>query len=254
MLEDIMKLGRKFATVAAATLLPLAALGFWQTSASAEGLLPVAVPAPAIDEPASGNLETAVFAGGCFWGVQGVFQHVKGVKSAVAGYAGGTEPNPTYEDVGSETTGYAESVEVKFDPSVVSYGKLLQIFFSVIADPTTLDQQGNDVGSSYRSALFVMNDAQKNVAAAYIGQLDQAHLYPSRIVTTVTPYTTFYKAEDYHQDNAFTMKVNAGYLAYFDEPKIADFKKMYADLWQKQPVLVFSSNATQGAPQPFLTD
>jgi peptide-methionine (S)-S-oxide reductase len=247
-----MTIGRRITTAALVTLVPLAGLGIWQGTANAEGLLPVTTPAPAIDEPAKGSLETAVFAGGCFWGVQGVFQHVKGVKSAVSGYAGGTTPNPSYEEVSSETTGHAESVEVKFDPSVVSYGKLLQIFFSVITDPTTLDRQGNDVGSSYRSALFVMNDAQKKVASAYIAQLDKAHVYPSRIVTTVTPYTNFYPAEDYHQDNAFTMKVNPGYLAYFDEPKIADFKKMYAGLWQAKPVLVFASNASQGAPQPFL--
>jgi peptide-methionine (S)-S-oxide reductase len=247
-----MTFGRKIATTALITLIPLAGLGIWQGSANAEGLLPVTIPAPATDEPAPGGIETAVFAGGCFWGVQGVFQHVKGVKSAVSGYAGGTTSNPSYEEVSSETTGHAESVEVKFDPSVVSYGKLLQIFFSVITDPTTLDRQGNDVGSSYRSALFVMNDAQKKVASAYISQLDQAHVFPAKVVTTVTPYTNFYPAEDYHQDNAFTMKVNAGYLAYFDEPKIADFKKMYAGLWQAKPVLVFASNATQGASQPFL--
>jgi peptide-methionine (S)-S-oxide reductase len=247
-----MKLNGKFAAVALVVLVPIAGLGLWQTSANAEGLLPVTVPAPAVDEPASGHLETAVFAGGCFWGVQGVLQHVKGVKSAMAGYAGGTAPNPTYEEVGTESTGYAESVEVKFDPSVVSYGKLLQIFFSVIADPTTLNQQGDDVGTSYRSAVFVMNGAQQKVAAAYIAQLDGAKVFPSKIVTTVTPYTTFYNAEDYHQDNAFTMKVNAGYLSFFDEPKIANMKKMYPGLWQNKPVLVFAANANQGASQPFL--
>jgi peptide-methionine (S)-S-oxide reductase len=249
-----MKLGKTISTAALVTLVPLAGLGLWHTSANAEGLLPVTVPPPAVDEPASGTSETAIFAGGCFWGVQGVFQHVKGVKSAVSGYAGGTKPHPTYEEVGSETTGYAESVKVVFDPQVVSYGKLLQIFFSVIADPTTLNQQGNDVGTSYRSALFVLNDAQKQVAADYIAQLDKAKLFPSQIVTTVTPYTTFFQAEDYHQDNAFTMKVNAGYLAYFDEPKIADMKKLYPALWQEKPVLVFASNASQGARQPFLSD
>jgi peptide-methionine (S)-S-oxide reductase len=249
-----MKLGRKIATAAMVTLAPLAGIGLWQTSANAEGLLPVTIPPPAVDEPAGGKVETAVFAGGCFWGVQGVFQHVRGVESAVAGYAGGTTPHPTYEEVGQENTGYAESVEVKFDPSVVSYGKLLQIFFSVITDPTTLDQQGNDVGSSYRSALFVMNDAQKKIAADYIAQLDKAKVFPAKIVTTVTPYTNFYRAEDYHQDDAFTMKVNPGYLTYFDEPKIADFKQMYPGLWKVKPVLVFAADASQGAPQPFLTE
>jgi peptide-methionine (S)-S-oxide reductase len=249
-----MKLGKMISTAALVTLVPLAGLGLWQTGANAEGLLPVTVPPPAIDEPAGGSTETAVFAGGCFWGVQGVFQHVKGVKSAVSGYAGGTKPHPSYEEVSTETTGYAESVKVVFDPHVVSYGTLLQIFFSVITDPTTLNRQGNDVGSSYRSALFVLNDAQKKVATDYIAQLEKAEVFPSKIVTTVTPYTTFYQAEDYHQDNAFTMKVNPGYLAYFDEPKIADMKKFYPDLWQEKPVLVFASNVSQGAPQAFLSE
>jgi peptide-methionine (S)-S-oxide reductase len=231
-------------TLALATIVPLAALGLTTLPSIAEGVLPVSAPAPAIDEPArSATTETAVFAGGCFWGVQGVFQHVKGVKSAISGYAGGTVDNPTYEMVGSETTGHAESVKVEFDPSVVTYGKLLQIFFSVITDPTTLNYQGNDYGTSYRSALFVMNDAQKKVAEDYIAQLDAAKIYPDKIVTEVTPFTNFFQAEDYHQDNAYTMKVNPGYLAYFDEPKIADMKAQFPDYWVDKPVLVFASNA-----------
>ena len=229
--------------VSLAILVPMVGLGLWTASASAEGLLPVAAPAPTVDEPAASAMETAVFAGGCFWGVQGVFQHVKGVQSAIAGYSGGTVANPTYEQVGTEQTGHAESVKVVFDPKQVSYGKLLQIFFSVITDPTTLNLQGNDAGTSYRSALFVMNDDQAKVAKAYIEQLDAAKIYPAKIVTEVTPYTNFYQAEDYHQDNAYTMKVNPGYLAYFDEPKIADFKAKYADFWMDKPVLVFASNA-----------
>ena len=226
-----------------AVLVPMVGLGLWNATVSAEGLLPVNAPAPTVDEPAAAATETAVFAGGCFWGVQGVFQHVKGVQSAIAGYSGGTLANPTYEQVGSETTGHAESVKVEFDPKVVSYGKLLQIFFSVVTDPTTLNLQGNDVGTSYRSALFTMNDEQAKVASAYIAQLDAAKAYPSKIVTEVTPYTNFYQAEDYHQDNAFTMKVNPGYLAYFDEPKIADMKAKFTDFWMDKPVLVFASNA-----------
>src|SRR5690606_18085647 len=130
-------------------------------------------------------------AGGCFWGVQGVFQHVKGVKSAVSGYAGGHLENPSYEDVVMETTGHAEAVKVEFDPTQVTYGQLLQVFFSVTTDPTTLNRQGNDVGPSYRSALFVMNDSQAEVARAYIAQLDDAKVYPGAIVTEVTPYTNF---------------------------------------------------------------
>lgn len=229
----------KLAPLAATALL---AIGLSSVAAQAEGLLPVRVPAPLVDETARSGTETAVFAGGCFWGVQGVFQHVKGVKSAVSGYAGGHVPNPGYELVTSETTGHAESVKVEFDPKVVTYGQLLQIFFSVIADPTTLDRQGNDVGSSYRSALFVMDDEQKKVASAYIDQLGKAGVYPREIVTEVTPYSNFYTAEDYHQDNAYTMKVNPGYLAYFDEPKIADMKAMYPKLWTERPALVFAEN------------
>lgn len=235
---------KRLARAAAVTVLvPLAGLGLWNMSANAEGLLPVSIPAPVIDAPAIGHTETAVFAGGCFWGVQGVFQHVKGVTSAVSGYSGGTVANPTYEDVSSETTGHAEAVLVTFDPTEVTYGTLLRIFFSVITDPTTLNYQGNDHGTSYRSALFTMSETQKTVATAYIAQLDAAKVFPSKIVTEVTPYSNFYQAEDYHQDNAYTQKVNIGYLQYFDLPKIADMKAMYGELWMDKPVLVFASNA-----------
>ena len=227
---------------ALAVLVPLAGLGLWHASANAEGLLPLKVPAPTVDETSTASSETAVFAGGCFWGVQGVFQHVKGVQSAVSGYAGGTVANPTYEQVGSEQTGHAEAVEVVFDPHQVSYGQLLQIFFSVITDPTTKDRQGNDFGTSYRSALFYMNADQQKVATAYIAQLEAAKAFPAPIVTEVTKYTNFYQAEDYHQDNAFTMKVNVGYLMAFDEPKIGDMKTLYPGLWVEKPVLVFASN------------
>jgi peptide-methionine (S)-S-oxide reductase len=213
-----------------------------QNGAAAEGA--VTVPLPAVDEPAGTAPETAVFAGGCFWGVQGVFQHVKGVESAVSGYAGGKTANPTYEDVTTETTGHAEAVKVTFDPKQVSYGKLLQIFFSVVADPTTLNFQGNDHGTSYRSAIFTMGDAQKKVADAYVAQLDAAKVFPAKIVTEVTPYTNFFQAEDYHQDNATTLNVNAGYIQYFDLPKIANLKAMFPDVWKDKPVLVFASNAT----------
>lgn len=228
---------------AAAAFGALATFGLWSGTASAEGLLPVIIPPPAVDAPAAGTSATAVFAGGCFWGVQGVFQHVRGVTSAVSGYAGGTTENPTYEDVLTETTGHAEAVRVEYDPSVVSYGKLLHIFFSVITDPTTLNRQGNDVGPSYRSALFTLDDEQARVASAYIAQLDAAGAYPGPIVTEVTAYTNFFVAEDYHQDNAYTMRVNPGYLAYFDLPKIADMKTHFADYWVQQPVLVFADNA-----------
>jgi peptide-methionine (S)-S-oxide reductase len=231
-----------FKLAALAVLVPLAGAGIWSAAANAEGILPLKVPAPAVDETNAAASETAVFAGGCFWGVQGVFQHVVGVKSAVAGYAGGTVPNPTYEVVGTEKTGHAESVEVVFDPKKVSYGQLLQIFFSVVTDPTTLNYQGNDYGTSYRSALFTMNDEQKKVASAYIAQLQAAKVFPGAIVTEVTAYTNFFQAEDYHQDNAYTEKVNPGYLDYFDEPKIANMKSYYPAMWMEKPVLVFAAN------------
>jgi peptide-methionine (S)-S-oxide reductase len=234
--------GRGLRAAALALVIPLGGFALWQSTASAEGLLPVTAPAPAVDESASGKLETAVFAGGCFWGVQGVFQHVVGVKSAVSGYAGGTVADPSYELVSLEQTGHAESVKVVYDPGKVTYGKLLQIFFSVITDPTSRNRQGNDVGPSYRSALFVMNDEQKKIATAYIDQLEKAGVFPRDIVTEVTPYTNFYQAEDYHQDNAYTMRVNPTYLTYFDIPKIKDFEAMYPALWTARPVLVFDAN------------
>jgi peptide-methionine (S)-S-oxide reductase len=204
----------------------------------------VKIPAPTVDEAPGGGLETAILAGGCFWGVQGVFQHVAGVESAVSGYAGGKLANPSYEDVTTETTGHAEAVKITFDPKQVSYGKLLQIFFSVVHDPTTLNYQGNDYGTSYRSALFVQSDQQKKVAGAYIAQLNAGKFFPATIVTEVTPYTNFYQAEDYHQDNATTLKVNPGYLRAFDLPKIANLKAMFPEVWHDQPKLVFAANAS----------
>jgi peptide-methionine (S)-S-oxide reductase len=227
--------------IAAAIALPLG-MTFLSAGNAAEDA--VKIPAPAMDEPVSGDTETVVLAGGCFWGVQGVFAHVKGVASAVSGYAGGTVANPSYEQVGSETTGHAEAVKITFDPKQVSFGKLLQIFFSVTQNPTELNYQGSDQGTSYRSAVFTMSDAQKKVADAYVGQLDAANVFPAKIVTEVTPYTNFYQAEDYHQDNGTTLKVNAGYVEFFDLPKIANLKAMFPDVWRDKPVLVFASNET----------
>jgi peptide-methionine (S)-S-oxide reductase len=208
---------------------------------AAEGA--VSIPKPAIDEPAGDQPEVAVFAGGCFWGVQAVFEHVKGVISAVDGYAGGTVPNPTYEQVGGEQTGHAESVQVTFDPKQVSYGTLLHVLFSVVMDPTEKDFQGPDHGSSYRSAIFTTSDAQKKVADAYVAELDAAKVFPAPIVTEVTPYTNFYRAEDYHQDNGITLKVNAGYVEFNDVPKVNDLKSLFPELWQEKPKTVFPENA-----------
>ena len=212
--------------------------------ANAERIGPVVqIPPPALDEPATKGSETAIFAGGCFWGIQGVFQHVKGVESAISGYAGGTVDSPSYEQVSSETTGHAESVKVTFDPSQVTYGKLLQVFFSVAHDPTELNHQGPDMGTSYRSALFTMTDEQAKVAKAYIAQLDAAKAYSNKIVTEVTPYANFFRAEDYHQDAATTININPGYIEYFDIPKIAALKATFPALYRDKPVLVFASNA-----------
>ncbi|HZP21083.1 MAG TPA: peptide-methionine (S)-S-oxide reductase MsrA [Bauldia sp.] len=233
---------RPLVPLALAALVAVPVAGWLSQSSAAEP--PVAIPAPVVDEPAGNGLETAIFAGGCFWGVQGVFQHVAGVESAISGYAGGTLKNPSYEDVTTETTGHAESVKVTFDPKKVTYGKLLQIFFSVVHNPTQLNYQGPDHGPSYRSALFVMNDAQKKVAEAYIAQLDAAKVFPARIVTEVTPYTNFYQAEDYHQDATTTISINPGYITYNDLPKIENLRKMFPEVWQEKAKLVFASNAS----------
>jgi len=206
---------------------------------AAEGA--VIIPAPALDQTnPSDGLETAIFAGGCFWGVQGVFQHVIGVDSAVSGYAGGTTVDPSYKDVLTETTGHAESVQVTFDPKQVTYGKLLQIFFSVAHDPTQLNRQGPDVGTQYRSAIFTLSAEQKRVADAYIDQLGATGAYNGAIVTEVTPLDAFYRAEDYHQDYA-TLHPNSRYIATFDAPKIANLKRLMPEVYRDKPVLVGSA-------------
>jgi peptide-methionine (S)-S-oxide reductase len=162
---------------------------------------PVVVAPPAVDNPkAPGSPQTAVLAGGCFWGVQGVFEHVRGVQKVVAGYAGGDRSTAQYETVSSGSTGHAESVKITFDPAAISYGQILQIAFSVVHDPTQLNRQGPDVGTQYRSAIFYADETQKHIAEAYIGQLDSSHAFPRPIVTRVDPLRGFYPAEDYHQD------------------------------------------------------
>jgi peptide-methionine (S)-S-oxide reductase len=195
----------------------------------------VAEPATPINSPL--RTERAVFAGGCFWGVQAVFQHTKGVTSAVSGYAGGTLPGPSYRQVSSGRTGHAEAVEVTFDPKEISYGRLLQIYFSVAHDPTQLNRQGPDEGTQYRSEIFAVDDAQQRVAAAYIAELDKAHVFPGRIVTKVEPLQAFYPAESYHQDYA-TLHPDSTYIEVYDLPKISNLKKLYPDLYRDQPVLV----------------
>ncbi|MGA9306277.1 MAG: peptide-methionine (S)-S-oxide reductase MsrA, partial [Candidatus Sulfotelmatobacter sp.] len=176
-----------------------------------------AVPSPVVDEAkaAAKGKETAVVAGGCFWGIQAVFQHVKGVRSATAGYSGGTVKNPDYEMVSSGETGHAESVQIVYDPSQVTYGELLRVFFSVALDPTELNRQGPDTGTQYRSVIFYSNDEQKHIAEAYIAQLDQAKVYPHKIVTQVVPLQAFYEAEDYHQNYA-EMHPSDPYIVFND--------------------------------------
>jgi peptide-methionine (S)-S-oxide reductase len=190
------------------------------------------VPPPSTDVPPAmqPGKQTAVFAGGCFWGVQAVFQRVKGVVTTAAGYSGGSAKTATYRQVITETTGHAESVEVIYDPSRITYGRLLQIFFSVAHDPTQLNRQGPDVGTSYRSAIFYTNEEQKRVATAYIAQLDQQKVFPGPIVTEVTPLKAFYRAEDYHQDYAYH-NPNNPYIEVCDRPKIAALKEQYPELF-----------------------
>jgi peptide-methionine (S)-S-oxide reductase len=190
------------------------------------------LPAPSVDEQhPSAKHETAVFAGGCFWGVQTVFQRVKGVTATTAGYSGGTADTATYDQVSSEKTGHAESVKVVFDPSRISYGTLLRIFFSVVHDPTELNRQGPDVGTSYRSVIFFTSPEQQKIATAYIAQLDTAHAFPKPIVTQVIPLKAFYNGEDYHQDYAEKNPDNP-YIQVCDVPKTAALKLQFPELFQ----------------------
>ncbi|WP_434110546.1 peptide-methionine (S)-S-oxide reductase MsrA [Paraburkholderia caffeinilytica] len=200
----------------------------------------VVIAPPAVDEPvsaATAHEETAVFAGGCFWGVQGVFQHVKGVTKAVAGYSGGQRNTAQYETVSGGETGHAESVQVTFDPTKVTYGQLLQVYFSVIQDPTELNRQGPDSGTQYRSAVFPLNDTQRHVAQSYIAQLEKAHAFPAPIVTRTEPFKAFYPAESYHQ-NYLTLHPNSAYIAIYDMPKIANLKRLFPTLYRDKAVLV----------------
>jgi len=191
------------------------------------------IPAAAEDAPLapSPDRQTAVFAGGCFWGTQSVFERVKGVLATTAGYAGGSAKTATYDQVTTETTGHAESVRVVYDPSKITYGQLLSIFFSVAHDPTQLNRQGNDVGTSYRSAIFYTSEDQRKISMAYIAQLDAAHVFPKPIVTQLTPLLGFYDAEGYHQDYALHHPDNP-YIQVCDRPKIEALKQQFPELFQ----------------------
>lgn len=190
------------------------------------------IPPAKLDAPlaVAAGKQTAVFAGGCFWGTQAVFERVKGVLKTTAGYSGGSAETATYRQVITETTGHAESVEVIYDPAQITYGQLLRIFFSVAHDPTQLNRQGPDVGTSYRSAIFYVNEEQKRIAMAYIAELDAAKVFPARIVTEVSPLKAFYAGEDYHQD--FALKnPDHPYIQVCDLPKIAELKRQFPELF-----------------------
>jgi peptide-methionine (S)-S-oxide reductase len=220
----------RFLTVAAVLVVVFVGVGIY-SRAGAAGKPPV--PAAATDESLahSPSKEVAVFSGGCFWGVQGVFERIKGVVDTTAGYAGGSKETATYDQVTTETTGHAESVRVVYDPSQITYGQLLRVFFSVAHDPTQLNRQGPDVGTSYRSAIFTTSDEQRRISQAYIAQLDQAHVFPRPIVTQVTPLKGFYDAESYHQDYALH-NPNNPYILVCDRPKIEALKQQFPELFK----------------------
>ena len=210
----------------------LLALLLGATACNAKTSAGVALPAPTNDAKlaTTSSQQTVVVAGGCFWGVQAVFQHVKGVISATSGYAGGTMKNPDYETVSSGRTGHAESVQIVYDPSKITYGELLRVFFSVAHDPTELNRQGPDEGTQYRSVIFYGNDEQKQIAESYIAQLDGAKVFSHRIVTQVVPLKAFYPAEAYHQNYA-TLHPDNPYIAYNDAPKVEHLRKEFPDLY-----------------------
>ena len=220
---------------AAAPLLILSA--FWLGAPASADEEPRLVPPPALDEPARGGPEVAVVAGGCFWGVQGVFQHVKGVSSAVSGYDGGEASTAHYDMTSRGDTGHAESVRITFNPAEISYGRILQIYFSVAHDPTEFNRQGPDSGTQYRSAIFPADDEQAKVAKAYIAQLDAAHVFGAAVVTKVEPGRTFYPAEEYHQDFLF-LNPSHPYIVFNDLPKVENLKRLFPAAYRADPVLV----------------
>jgi peptide-methionine (S)-S-oxide reductase len=228
-------LGAGAISVATTVIVPASSAAGWVAQEKAR-----VIPPPSVEEPASqAKSETAVLAGGCFWGVQGVFQHVKGVSRAVSGYAGGRKNTANYETVSLGTSGHAESVQVVFDPRQISYGRLLQVFFSVAHDPTQLNRQGPDFGTQYRSTIFPASPEQERVARAYIAQLNDARAFESKIVTTIEMDRAFYEAEDYHQD-FLTRNPTHRYIVVNDLPKIEELKRVFPQLYRASPVLVGS--------------
>jgi len=224
---------------AAATILLLAVgvgvMSQWPSRADEANVL---LPAPTLDQPlAAEEVQTAVLAGGCFWGMQGVFQHVKGVRQVLAGYSGGAKGTASYEEVSTGETGHAESVEIKFDPAQISYGAILRIYFSVAHDPTELNRQGPDEGTQYRSAVFFADESQQKIAQAYITQLDGAHSFSRPIATRVDPLTGFFPAEAYHQD-FLLHNPTYPYIVINDLPKIDQLKQLFPEEYRDQPVTV----------------
>jgi peptide-methionine (S)-S-oxide reductase len=230
-----MTLVARFLTSLGLPAIVLAGLAAWPAAADTAQV----VPPPQADVPATEGpaLQTAVLSGGCFWGVQGVFEHVKGVDRVLSGYAGGTAETANYETVSSGRTGHAESVEIQFDPKTISYGQLLQIFFSVALDPTEVDRQGPDSGTQYRSEIFVRDEAQQKVAQGYIAQLDKAGVYHRPIATRVDKLDGFYPAEGYHQDYLLRHPESM-YIMINDLPKVANLKRLFPTVYQETPVTV----------------
>ena len=234
-------LGRWWLATAAILAGAALMLGPWGPGPTVGGERAVTIPSPTLDNPkAAGPTQTAVLAAGCFWGVQGVYQHVRGVQQVLSGYAGGGKETADYETVSRGDTGHAESVEIRFDPTQVSYGELLQIYFSVVHDPTQLNRQGPDVGSQYRSNVFFVDDTQKRIAQAYIAQLARAKVFPAEIVTRVDPLRGFYPAEAYHQD--FMLRnPDYPYIVVHDLPKLEHFKAMFPARYNERPVTALRS-------------
>jgi peptide-methionine (S)-S-oxide reductase len=213
-------------------ILVLGLVALWNRANAAEGI--AVLPSPTVDAPLAtkSGKQSAVVAGGCFWGIQAVFQHVRGVKSATSGYSGGSSSTAEYETVSTGETGHAESVDITFDPSQVSYGQLLKIFFSVAHDPTQLNRQGPDSGTQYRSVIFYANDEQKDIAESYIAQLNQARVFARPVVTQVVPLKAFYMAESYHQNYA-TLHPDNPYIARNDAPKVENLRQQFPELYKK---------------------
>jgi peptide-methionine (S)-S-oxide reductase len=217
------------------TILIIASLFFFDLTAEASASS-VGLPAPIYDPPSLTNKDRIIVAGGCFWGVQAVFEHMKGVKKAISGYAGGDKSTAHYELVGNGNTGHAEAVEISFDPKIVTLGQILQVFFSVAHDPTQLNRQGPDHGTQYRSAIFTTSGQQNKVAAEYISQLNKINAFSQPIVTRIEKGMTFYPAESYHQDYAF-YNPDKPYIIINDLPKVSNLKQMYPLLYREKPVL-----------------